>query len=292
MRLMGVKILFSICFVLTSTFSKSQSELNEDHNLVTMRLIGHHILLSAGDSISKVLPIEHVEDSYRISFENEFTFEPLALAAEIDSIMQAEQVSNHYFVTVEDCDSELVTYSYEYNSENPVAGFPCGGREYPLGCYEVVITNYEDESKNALVTDISEGKSGNSQTLYFILSIVGIGIVVLVFFISQRKKIEKESDVKIIGKFKFNKKKLFLSCDDELIELTSKEADLLEILYNSANDTLERETILNVVWEDQGVYVGRTLDVFISKLRKKLEADASIKILNIRGVGYKLVMDN
>jgi DNA-binding response OmpR family regulator len=48
---------------------------------------------------------------------------------------------------------------------------------------------------------------------------------------------------------------------------------------------------LNKVWGDEGDYIGRTLDVFISKLRKKLEADSSIKIVNIRGVGYKLVMD-
>ena len=75
------------------------------------------------------------------------------------------------------------------------------------------------------------------------------------------------------------------------IELTSKEADLLLLLYNMVNTTVEREVILNKVWGDQGDYVGRTLDVFISKLRKKLEADSSVKITNIRGVGYKLVMD-
>ena len=95
----------------------------------------------------------------------------------------------------------------------------------------------------------------------------------------------------MIGKYRFEKKKLKLFAENEVIELTSKEADLLDLLYSSANDILEREAILNVVWEDQGVYVGRTLDVFISKLRKKLEADSTVKILNIRGVGYKLVLD-
>jgi DNA-binding response OmpR family regulator len=54
---------------------------------------------------------------------------------------------------------------------------------------------------------------------------------------------------------------------------------------------VERDEILNKVWGDDGDYVGRTLDVFISKLRKKLEADACVKIVNIRGVGYKLVVD-
>ena len=76
----------------------------------------------------------------------------------------------------------------------------------------------------------------------------------------------------------------------EFIELTSKEADLLLLLCDSANTTVERENILKTVWGDEGSYVGRTLDVFISKLRKKLEADETIKILNIRGVGYRLVI--
>ena len=61
------------------------------------------------------------------------------------------------------------------------------------------------------------------------------------------------------------------------IELSSKETDLLFLLFSNENTTLEREHILNVVWGDEGDYVGRTLDGFISKLRKKLEADASVK---------------
>ncbi|MBL6447968.1 winged helix-turn-helix transcriptional regulator [Fulvivirga sp. 29W222] len=75
-------------------------------------------------------------------------------------------------------------------------------------------------------------------------------------------------------------------------ELSGKEADLLYLLYSSENQTLKREYILKVVWGDEGDYVGRTLDVFISKLRKKLVADTSLKIINIRGIGYKFVIGN
>jgi hypothetical protein len=60
---------------------------------------------------------------------------------------------------------------------------------------------------------------------------------------------------------------------------------------SSVNATVERDDILKSVWGDDGDYVGRTLDVFISKLRKKLEADSNIKIINIRGIGYKLVLN-
>jgi DNA-binding response OmpR family regulator len=81
---------------------------------------------------------------------------------------------------------------------------------------------------------------------------------------------------------------LFLKA--KTIELSSKESELLLLLFSHKNKTLEREFLLHVIWGDEGDYVGRTLDVFISKLRKKLEADPSLKIVNIRGVGYRFVV--
>jgi len=81
-----------------------------------------------------------------------------------------------------------------------------------------------------------------------------------------------------------------LNLKAQTIELSSKETDLLHLLYSNENQTLEREEILNKVWGDEGDYVGRTLDVFISKLRKKLEADSNVRIINVRGMGYRFVV--
>ena len=94
-----------------------------------------------------------------------------------------------------------------------------------------------------------------------------------------------------LGKYHFDKLNSELILEEQRIELTSKEADLLFLLYETVNTTIERDVLLNKVWGDEGDYIGRTLDVFISKLRKKLEFDERIKIVNVRGVGYKLVMD-
>jgi DNA-binding response OmpR family regulator len=95
-----------------------------------------------------------------------------------------------------------------------------------------------------------------------------------------------------IGAFRFDQRNMTLTFEDERVDLSHKEAELLTLLHQSANATVEREVLLQKVWGDEGDYVGRTLDVYISKLRKKLEADASVKIVNIRGVGYKLVVDH
>lgn len=71
------------------------------------------------------------------------------------------------------------------------------------------------------------------------------------------------------------------------IQLTQKEADILALFVANQNSLLKREFILKTIWEDDGYFVGRSLDVFISKLRKHFQDDESIKIRNVHGTGYK-----
>ena len=80
---------------------------------------------------------------------------------------------------------------------------------------------------------------------------------------------------------------LLLNIDDQKIQLTQKEADILALFASNPNTLLKREFILQSVWGDDGYFVGRSLDVFISKLRKYLSSDKAIKIVNIHGSGYK-----
>jgi DNA-binding response OmpR family regulator len=72
------------------------------------------------------------------------------------------------------------------------------------------------------------------------------------------------------------------------IDLSKKECELLSIFIEKPNEIIKRDELIKRVWEDNGVVVGRSLDTFISKLRKKLQDDTSIKISNVHGVGYKL----
>ncbi|MFT4154508.1 response regulator transcription factor [Parafilimonas sp.] len=73
------------------------------------------------------------------------------------------------------------------------------------------------------------------------------------------------------------------------VQLTSREADLLHLLLLNLNYTVSRNDVLLQLWGNTDYFSGRSLDVFISKLRKYLRADASVKIINIRGLGYKLI---
>jgi DNA-binding response OmpR family regulator len=115
----------------------------------------------------------------------------------------------------------------------------------------------------------------------------------LVFYFRNREAKSEPEGYKItLGAFLFDTRKQILSHQNTDTELTSKESELLHLLYKHLNETVERDYLLQQVWGGSGDYIGRTPDVYISKLRKKLEADPRLQIINVRGVGYKLVVND
>lgn len=265
---------------------------------VAMRLIGHQVLLAAGDSSSIVRPIERDGDRYRIRFANEFGFEPSLMTATVDSIVRRTKIATRYLVEFISCDSNLVVHSWQAALAPENAMMPCLGRDQPVACYELRFTILEQDKAafQGTVHDdhasLPVSGAGTGRTL--LVLIPGLLLIAgLVVFVRKRRRPSAAVDdpnVVRIGEFLFNTRNMELSFRKERVRLTSKEADLLQLLSASPNDTVEREKILATVWGDEGDYVGRTLDVFVSKLRKKLEADANVRIVNIRGVGYRLVL--
>lgn len=73
-----------------------------------------------------------------------------------------------------------------------------------------------------------------------------------------------------------------------MISLTDKECKVLELLHKNFGELIPRETLMQKVWIDEGVITGRSLDMFVSKLRKKLSSDPELRITNVHGKGYKL----
>ena len=104
-------------------------------------------------------------------------------------------------------------------------------------------------------------------------------------------RIELKTDVEniIIGEYIFNLTKQTLEFSSETEQLTHREAQLLFYLFEKKNEVLDRTFILNKLWGNDDFFNARSMDVFISKLRKKLKKDANIQILNVRGFGYKLI---
>lgn len=102
---------------------------------------------------------------------------------------------------------------------------------------------------------------------------------------------ELDSDQTIfdISSYKFDFDKQTLDYHGEIRKLTHREAEILRLLCLNRNKVLERSTVLEKVWGDDNFFNARSMDVFITKLRKYLQQDENVEILNVRGIGYKLI---
>jgi DNA-binding response OmpR family regulator len=94
----------------------------------------------------------------------------------------------------------------------------------------------------------------------------------------------------IIGDYEFDSQKQILKYGDKQQKLTTKESDLLRLLCNNMNNVLERNFALKIIWQEDSYFNARSMDVYITKLRKYLKEDSSVQILNIHGKGYKLIV--
>ncbi|HSN49798.1 MAG TPA: response regulator transcription factor [Bacteroidales bacterium] len=93
-----------------------------------------------------------------------------------------------------------------------------------------------------------------------------------------------------LGKYTFDFNRQLLTINGKEQKLTSKEAGLLKMLCTNANEVLERSTALNQIWSDDSYFNARSMDVYIVKLRKYLKEDPSVELINVHGIGFKLVM--
>ncbi|MCF6294317.1 MAG: response regulator transcription factor [Flavobacteriaceae bacterium] len=115
-------------------------------------------------------------------------------------------------------------------------------------------------------------------------------LIVRINNLLNRTKLQKTSETLKIGTFTFNFPKQTLQYkEDEKTQLTHREAHLLFHLIKNKNKVLERSLILNKLWGNDDFFNARSMDVFITKLRKKLKQDETIQIVNVRGFGYKLI---
>ena len=111
------------------------------------------------------------------------------------------------------------------------------------------------------------------------------------------RRIESPGNVKAekmhfdFGKYSFDYNRQVLSFNKKEQKLTSKEADLLRLLCENMNKVLDRSVALNKIWYDDSYFNARSMDVYITKLRKYLKEDPTVELINVHGVGFKLVVD-
>lgn len=279
-----LKRFVNIVFLLLFPFMVFSENLTNNQQVqLKLREIGNQFLKSIGDSTSLVLPIEKNEGRYALKFNRNLSFEPSMLSELVEDVLLSESLDSNILVEVESCDSSIVVHSFQLNKKIKSNEIACIGRYLPESCYVF----YFSGLKFLPIIDQNSTREESYYMLVFLVLFGSILVFSFYFFVNRKKKFNGIS----IGQFTFDPKRLILNLDAESIELSVKEADLLFLLHKHENETLERAFILNQIWGDEGDYVGRTLDVFVSKLRKKIAADSSLQIVNVRGVGYRFVVD-
>jgi len=265
---------------------KTQRDANFDlaNREIMIRKIGNAVLLQADDHSSRVLPVEKLSgETYELRFEKSFAIEPEALVSIIRKTF-ATSTKTDYIVNVLDCKNHKVVYGYAVIKSEVKSDIPCLGRNLPFGCYTVRI------KFNQVAPDVNK----QAATISILAAALFFPLVVFRFRKSktQPKKFPEPNLLINIGTILFNVEKKCLITTDATINLTTKENRLLAIFAQTPNQTIDRARLQKEIWEDEGIIVGRSLDVFVSKLRKKLESDADVQLINVHGKGYKLQIKN
>ncbi len=284
---------------------------------LVIRQIGHQLLLQAGDSSSRILPVEErANREYLIRFAAPFTFVPDTLVATVRRVVAANGLPSSYLVEVIHCaPSAEVVYGFKIYKDSARNVVSCLGRRQEKACYNIRIRFTETGA--AGMDPFSSGLLAGS------LVAIVIGLLFSALYIRKRSNAGKADNIQVpgasmdnagpqniqpdvsqevdkqevpvssgiaIGNLVFLRESQQLVAGSSIIVLTAKEAKLLHVFANALQQVIDRDQLMKEVWEDEGVIVGRSLDMFVSKLRKKLQADPRVSILNVHGKGYKLVV--
>lgn len=282
----------AIFFLAAFITDRSEGEIFSKRVNIAVRAIGHNLLLQAGDSTSVVLPvIEKSKGVFLLEFENELVFQPDTLVVIVQRFLAKTELSK-YTVTVNECHRPGIVYGFEINP--PVNSIePCRGRSLPKACYNIEIAFADFPDPSVPYAPIGIMISGILSMLAVVLISRNLGSKKSKPLVEQNASTQNENNpVLTIGRFAFDTVNQILRMGEETILLTDKECKILTSLNRNIGRLTLREELIQEIWTDEGVITGRSLDMFISKLRKKLSADPDLRITNIHGKGYRLEVVN
>jgi hypothetical protein len=294
-KYLAALMLISFISVICVAFSVGHNDgYDSSRREVLLRKVGHEILLQSGDSTSRILPVKKIaEHEYQVSFENSFTFQPDSLVNTTRRLLVNDPLASDYVVNVLNCGDSSVAYGYAISGNQKDDIIACLGRKQPKACYLISIRFQPAETTTA-----RNGYLLGSLALLAVMGYIFLRPAKPRSVLPQNRSAipgahptgfqNPSASMFTLGAMSFNAQTRNLMINEKTIDLTKTEARVLLIFAMSPNEVIERSRLQKEIWEDEGVIVGRSLDMFISKLRKKLEPDPTIKIAVIRGKGYKL----
>jgi len=285
--LVGAAALALLSALLLLAPANRPDSFNEAKTHIVMRQVGHRLLQAAGDSQSPVLSAEQTEaGTYTLDFKRPFPFRPDTLRALVDRALRTSLPGSDYIVHVEEQGTGKVVFGYVQLQSGQQTLVPCLGRDQPSQLYRISIQT----------KPLSRPAGYRITGLLLLLAALPLALA------AWRKHPQATAPADApkpappsvpapegiaLGRYRFLPDQQCLLLNDTRIALTGKEASLLRIFATRLNEVVDRQE-LQQVWDDEGVIVGRSLDVFISRLRRKLDQDPQLALVNIPRKGYRL----
>lgn len=261
----------------------------EDEKVIAMRNIGHRVLLQSGDATSTLLPVKKLAgNSYQLQFKQPIKFTADSLVQTIHSQLAPVGLGGSYRVKVTDINTNQVAYAYSVTHSPAQSNIPCIGRDQVVAPYTLTVTF----GAPGMLAGLPQS---------YVLPGAGLALSLMALAIAgfKRKPVKLAGAAPVpaidktnIGEYEFFTASGILKYNGANVHLTAKEAKVLALFAARPNETIERQELVKNIWEDEGVVTGgRSLDVFVSKLRKKLSSDPAVSITNVHGLGYKLTIN-
>lgn len=251
---------------------------------LALRRTAHGLLRRAGDYTSRIPAVQQVDlHTWRLSFTQPFDYAELPALLEASLVQYG--VQQPYQVAIRRCDDAMLLLGYhQLDVLSNADSVPCSGRVPPEGCQYLEITFAATDSNG-----FASIRYGN---WLLVLSALGIGIWVgrrirsKAVFRSSTPSSTAEGLT--FGQSCLDVSQQRLVCNGLTHALTFREAKVLRLFAERPNQLLERAFLLEHGWADEGVLVGRSVDMFVSRLRKKLANDPTVALVAVHGVGYRL----
>ncbi len=281
---LAVLLVVALLFVQSTWPSGTESiddlRFSEKVNLA-LRRTAHRLLLESGDSTSRIPAVERTASStWSVRLERALNYD--RLPALLQESLDLHQIGRDYDVAVLGCADGILQLGYNFLDFTKSKEVACGGRSMESGCYKVQ------------VTFAMQKPAASRWMLWAILGFGLVGIFVAAWRWRPQEQVQppaaevSPASGLLLGNSIFDMGNLTLLSGAVRHNLTYREAKLLQLFASHPNQVLERDFILKSVWEDEGIMVGRSVDVFVSRLRKMLRDDPALQLMAVHGVGYRL----
>ncbi|OIN57446.1 winged helix-turn-helix domain-containing protein [Arsenicibacter rosenii] len=259
---------------------------------LAMRRTAHQLLTMAGDKTTRIEAVKQLDkETFQLRMIRNFNYDKLP--AILSESLKQHNITSDYDVAVFDCKLGELQLGYSIRDLDPDAAVPCGGRSQEAGCYVVQV--------RFRPVDAPDTPSNNG----VLVGLAGVVVALVLVVYARKKPVEpltntlpetepkksaapEEPQWQLFGESRLHVQNPILVAGDNQYELTYREAKLLRLFVAHPQQVLDRELILKAVWQDEGVVVGRSIDVFVSRLRKLLQGDPTLRIAAVHGIGYRL----